>query len=125
MAKRGMRVLTDAQDESHISRGIYQAYTDTYLRYSQVAPVSMFGEKNTRTNLPAQIDMMCKPGMQYDLLYVAKGGGSANKTQLLQKTKSVLNDKGFTDFVTEQIVNLGTAACPPYHLAIVVGGLSA
>jgi len=85
----------------------------------------MFKETNTRTNLPAQIDMMTKAGATYDLLYVAKGGGSANKTQLFQKTKGVLNEKAFTEFVTEQITNLGTAACPPYHLALCVGGLSA
>merc|ERR1719507_799004 len=108
-----------------ISKGVYRAYTEGYLRYSQVAPMSMFEETNTKTNLPAQIDMMCKPyGNEYNFLYVAKGGGSANKTQLLQKTKGVLNEKAFTQFVTEEITKIGTAACPPYHLAFCVGGLS-
>mmetsp|Transcript_731 Transcript_731/g.1293 ORF Transcript_731/g.1293 Transcript_731/m.1293 type:complete len:658 (+) Transcript_731:66-2039(+) len=124
MAKRGGLVLTDGRDEEFISKGVYRAYTEGYLRYSQVAPQSMFEEVNTRTNLPAQIDMMSQTGSSYDFLYVAKGGGSANKTQLLQKTKGTLNEKAFTEFLTEQITNLGTAACPPYHLAVVVGGLS-
>jgi len=124
MAKRGSHVLTDGKDEENLSRGIYKAYTEGYLRYSQVAPKSMFHEVNTRTNLPAQIDMMAQNGSTYDFLFVAKGGGSANKTQLLQKTKGTLNEKAFTEFVTEQITNIGTAACPPYHLALVVGGLS-
>jgi fumarate hydratase class I len=125
MATRGGRVMTDGNDEEYISKGIFRAYTEGYLRYSQVAPQSMFQEANTRTNLPAQIDMMTKAGADYSFLFVAKGGGSANKTQLLQKTKGVLNDKAFTEFVCEQITNLGTAACPPYHLALCVGGLSA
>jgi len=125
LAKRGGRVLTDGRDEEHISKGVYNAYTEGYLRYSQVAPMTMFDEANTKTNLPAQIDMMTHPGNTYDFLYVAKGGGSANKTQLLQKTKGTLNEKAFTEFVKEQITALGTAACPPYHLALVVGGLSA
>eukprot|EP00927_Polykrikos_kofoidii_P077616 TRINITY_DN74548_c0_g1_i1.p1 TRINITY_DN74548_c0_g1~~TRINITY_DN74548_c0_g1_i1.p1 ORF type:complete len:716 (-),score=152.92 TRINITY_DN74548_c0_g1_i1:133-2211(-) len=125
MATRGGDVLTDGNDEEMISKGIYSAYTQGYLRYSQVASLSMFEEANTRTNLPAQIDLMSKAtGSEYNFLYVAKGGGSANKTQLLQKTKATLNEKAFTEFVTEQIVNLGTAACPPYHLCLVVGGLS-
>jgi len=125
MATRGGDVLTDGLDEEHISHGIYRAYTEGYLRYSQVAASSMFQEANTKTNLPAQIDMLAKPGDHYDFLFVAKGGGSANKTQLLQKTKGVLNERAFTEFVEEQVVKLGTAACPPYHLALVVGGLSA
>ncbi|CAE7617388.1 fumA [Symbiodinium sp. CCMP2592] len=125
MVKRGTHVLTDGRDEEFISRGIYKAYTEGYLRYSQVAPLSMFEEANTKTNLPAQIDMLSQHGSSYDVFYIAKGGGSANKTQLLQKTKGVLNDKAFTEFVTEQVQNIGTAACPPYHLALVVGGLSA
>eukprot|EP00929_Paragymnodinium_shiwhaense_P085055 TRINITY_DN4551_c0_g1_i1.p1 TRINITY_DN4551_c0_g1~~TRINITY_DN4551_c0_g1_i1.p1 ORF type:complete len:673 (+),score=212.21 TRINITY_DN4551_c0_g1_i1:71-2089(+) len=126
MATRGGDVVTNGDDEAAISRGIYKAYTEGYLRYSQVAAKSMFKEANTRTNLPAQIDMMSKAyGAEYDFLYVAKGGGSANKTQLLQKTKATLNEKAFVEFVTDQIVKLGTAACPPYHLAFCVGGLSA
>jgi len=125
MVKRGTHVLTDGRDEEFISRGVYKAYSEGYLRYSQVAPLSMFEEANTKTNLPAQIDMLSQHGNTYDVLYIAKGGGSANKTQLLQKTKGVLNDKAFMDFVTEQVQNIGTAACPPYHLALVVGGLSA
>jgi len=124
MGKRGSHVITDGSDEEQISKGVYRAYTEGYLRYSQVAPLTMFDETNTRTNLPAQIDLMSKAGNSYDFLYVAKGGGSANKTQLLQKTKAVLNDKAFTEFVTEEITKIGTAACPPYHLALVVGGLS-
>jgi len=125
MATRGGLVMTDGNDEEMISKGVYRAYTEGYLRYSQVAPTSMFNEVNTRTNLPAQIDMMSKAyGAEYEFLYVAKGGGSANKTQLLQKTKATLNEKAFTEFVTEQVVKLGTAACPPYHLALCVGGLS-
>jgi fumarate hydratase class I len=125
LASRGGHVLTDGCDEEHISKGIYRAYTEGYLRYSQVAPQTMFREANTKNNLPAQIDLLTKAGDKYDFLYVAKGGGSANKTQLLQKTKSVLNEKAFTEFVKEQITGLGTAACPPYHLALCVGGLSA
>lgn len=125
MVKRGTHVLTDGRDEEFISRGVYKAYSEGYLRYSQVAPLSMFEEANTKTNLPAQIDMLSQHGNTYDVLYIAKGGGSANKTQLLQKTKGVLNEKAFMDFVTEQVQNIGTAACPPYHLALVVGGLSA
>lgn len=125
MATRGGSVLTDGSDEEYISKGVYRAYTEGYLRYSQVAPMDMFKEVNTRTNLPAQIDMMSKPGHAYEFLYVAKGGGSANKTKLLQKTKSTLNEAAFTEFIKDEITSLGTAACPPYHLAICVGGLSA
>jgi len=124
MAKRGGHVLTDGRDEEHISKGVYRSYTEGYLRYSQVAPLDMFREKNTSTNLPAQIDMMSQTGSTYDFLYVAKGGGSANKTQLFQKTKGTLNEKAFTEFILDQVAALGTAACPPYHLALCVGGLS-
>jgi len=125
MATRGAHVMTEGNDEEMISKGVYRAYTEGYLRYSQVAPMSMFMEANTKTNLPAQIDMMSKSyGSEYEFLYVAKGGGSANKTQLLQKTKAVLNEKAFTEFITEEITKIGTAACPPYHLALCVGGLS-
>ncbi|CAK8996932.1 Fumarate hydratase 1 [Durusdinium trenchii] len=120
MVKRGTHVLTDGRDEEllmaygpqcyieFISRGVYKAYSEGYLRYSQVAPLSMFEEANTKTNLPAQIDMLSQHGNTYDVLYIAKGGGSANKTQLLQKTKGVLNDKAFTDFVTELVQGIGT-----------------
>ncbi|CAJ1449530.1 unnamed protein product [Effrenium voratum] len=125
MVKKGANVLTDGKDEEFISRGVYKAYAEGYLRYSQVAPLTMFDEANTKTNLPAQIDMLSQPGNSYDVLYIAKGGGSANKTQLLQKTKGVLNDKAFAEFVAEMVKGIGTAACPPYHLALVVGGLSA
>jgi len=125
MASRGNRVLTDSLDEEHLSKGIYRAYTEGYLRYSQVAPKTMFEEINTKNNLPAQIDMMSTGGDAYEFLFVAKGGGSANKTQLFQMTKSVLNEKAFTEFIMQQVASLGTAACPPYHLAVVVGGLSA
>lgn len=127
MATRGGLVLTDGLDDENISRGVFRAYKEGYLRFSQVAPTTMFDESNTRTNLPAQIDLMSRPAGEpgYEFLFVAKGGGSANKTQLLQKTKGVLNEKAFTKFITEEIVKLGTAACPPYHLAVCVGGLSA
>lgn len=125
IAKRGYQIITDGQDEVDISRGVWESYKNGNLRYSQVAPQSFFVEKNTKTNLPAQIDIMAAPGGKYKFLYVVKGGGSANKTQLFQKTKAVLNDASFESFILEEIMKLGTAACPPYHLAIAVGGLSA
>ena len=125
MGKRGMSVLTDGHDEEHLSRGIYDAYTQLNLRYSQLAPLTMWEEKNTGNNLPAQIELYATPYDSYDFLFMAKGGGSANKSYLYQETKAVLNEKAMMAFLEEKIRSLGTAACPPYHLAIVVGGTSA
>jgi fumarate hydratase class I len=122
---KGENVFTGADDAEWLSRGIYDTYTGSYLRYSQMAPLTMFEEKNTGTNLPAQIEIESVPGDEYELLFVTKGGGSANKTFLFQKTKAVLNPDSLTSFIDEAIRSLGTAACPPYHLAIVVGGTSA
>jgi hypothetical protein len=117
--KRGQFVLTDGEDESHLSRGVYDTYTGTNLRYSQVAPLDMFAEANTKTNLPAQIDLYATAGNKYEFLFVAKGGGSANKTFLYQKTKALLNPKGLQQFFEENIKTIGTSACPPYHLVLV------
>jgi fumarate hydratase class I len=125
MGKRGGQVLTDGRDEAHLSRGIYEAYNQLNLRYSQLAPLSMFEERNTGTNLPAQVEIYAAPGQEYKFLLMAKGGGSANKSFLYQQTKAVLNPAGLHTFLEEKIRSLGTAACPPYHLAIVVGGTSA
>jgi fumarate hydratase class I len=130
MGKRGQHVLTDGRDEEHISRGVYDAYTRLNLRYSQMAPVSMWEERNTGSNLPAQIELYATGGdaatsEAYKFLFMAKGGGSANKSFLYQETKAVLNPKRMLAFLEEKIRSLGTAACPPYHLAIVVGGTSA
>ncbi|MEU4827465.1 fumarate hydratase [Actinomadura sp. NPDC023710] len=125
MGKRGQHVLTDGDDERHISHGVYDAYTKLNLRYSQMAPVTMWDEKNTGSNLPAQIELYATPGDAYKFLFMAKGGGSANKSFLFQETKAVLNPKRMMSFLEEKIRSLGTAACPPYHLAIVVGGTSA
>ncbi|GAA3125706.1 fumarate hydratase [Planomonospora alba] len=129
MGKRGRHVLTDGADAEHLSRGVYDAYTRLNLRYSQMAPITMWEEKNTGTNLPAQIELYAEdPGGhadEYKFLFMAKGGGSANKSFLYQETKAVLNEKRMLAFLEEKIRSLGTAACPPYHLAIVVGGTSA
>ncbi|MGI5326305.1 fumarate hydratase [Actinomadura nitritigenes] len=125
MGKRGQHVLTDGGDEEHISRGVYDAYTKLNLRYSQMAPLTMWDEKNTGSNLPAQVELYAAPGDAYKFLFMAKGGGSANKSFLYQETKAVLNPKRMMSFLEEKIRSLGTAACPPYHLAIVVGGTSA
>jgi len=129
MGKRGRHVLTDGRDEEHISRGVYDAYTTLNLRYSQLAPLTMWDEKNTGSNLPAQIELYAtdphgEPAA-YEFLFMAKGGGSANKSFLYQETKAVLNEKRLLSFLDEKIRTLGTAACPPYHLAIVIGGTSA
>ena len=124
-ATRGGQVITDGDDAKHLSQGVYDTYQSANLRYSQLAPISMFEEKNTANNLPAQIDIYAGKGAQYDLTFIQKGGGSANKSFLYQKTKAVLNEDSMMAFVKEAIVNLGTAACPPYHLAIVIGGTSA
>ncbi|WP_169735308.1 fumarate hydratase [Actinokineospora inagensis] len=127
MGKRTETVLTGGTDEEALSRGVFEAYQELNLRYSQMAPVSFWDEKNTGTNLPAQIDINTKPGTDpvYEFLFMAKGGGSANKTFLYQETKAVLNPKRLAAFLDEKLRGLGTAACPPYHLAVVVGGLSA
>ena len=125
MGKRGQHVLTDGRDEEHISRGVYDAYTTLNLRYSQLAPLTMWDEKNTGSNLPAQVEIYATGGDEYKFLFMAKGGGSANKSFLYQETKAVLNPARMLSFLEEKIRSLGTAACPPYHLAIVVGGTSA
>jgi fumarate hydratase class I len=125
MGKKGQQVWTGCSDEAALSRGIFNAYTQTNLRYSQNAPLSMFDEKNTACNLPAQIELYATEGDAYSFLFIAKGGGSANKTYLYQQTKAVLNPDTLTAFVREKMKSLGTAACPPYHLAFVVGGTSA
>ena len=125
MGKRGQHVLTDGNDEEHIARGVYDAYTTLNLRYSQMAPLSMWEERNTGSNLPAQIEIYATGGDAYKFLFMAKGGGSANKSYLYQETKAVLNPDRMLAFLEEKIRSLGTAACPPYHLAIVVGGTSA
>jgi len=125
MGKRGGAVLTDGRDEEHLARGIFDAYTQLNLRYSQLAPASMYEERNTGTNLPAQIEIYATAGHEYKFLLMAKGGGSANKSFLYQQTKAVLNPSAMLAFLAEKIRSLGTAACPPYHLAIVVGGTSA
>jgi fumarate hydratase class I len=123
--KRGQQVLTDGRDEEHIARGIYDAYTTLNLRYSQMAPLTMWDEKNTGSNLPAQIELYATDGDAYKFLFMAKGGGSANKSYLYQETKAVLNPARMASFLEEKIRTIGTSACPPYHLAIVVGGTSA
>ena len=116
---------TDGADESAIARGVFDTYVKRNLRYSQVAPLSMYEEKNTGSNLPAQIEIMAVPGGEYAFHFMAKGGGSANKTFLFQETKALLNPTRLMAFMEEKIKLLGTAACPPYHLAVVIGGLSA
>ena len=125
IGKKGEQVWTNANDAEYLSKGIYTTYKEKNLRYSQVVPFSMFEEKNSGTNLPAQIDIYSKEGNTYEFLFITKGGGSANKTFLYQQTKSLLNEESLTKFVKEKIKDLGTSACPPYHLALVIGGTSA
>ena len=125
LAKKGSLVWTDFDDEEYLSKGIYRAFKENNLRYSQLAPLSMFEEVNTKTNLPAQIDIYSSNNNEYSFLFVAKGGGSANKTFLYQATPSVIRTKQILDFLKPLIKNIGTAACPPYHLGIVIGGTSA
>ncbi|MCX6447759.1 MAG: fumarate hydratase [Actinobacteria bacterium] len=127
MGKRGQYVLTTAKDEVAIAQGIYNAYTNLNLRYSQMAPTTTWDEKNTGNNLPAQIEIFADSNHQdeYSFMFIAKGGGSANKSFLYQETKSVLNPASFMKWLEEKLRSIGTAACPPYHLAIVIGGLSA
>ncbi len=130
IGKKGQSVWTGtdsgpANDEEAIARGVYQTYTDTNLRYSQLAPLSTFEEVNTGTNLPAQVDLYAVPGDEYRFLFMTKGGGSANKTFLFQETKGLLNPSSLMKFLDQKLRTLGTSACPPYHLAIVIGGTSA
>lgn len=125
MGKRGQHVLTPGGDEEALSRGVFDAYTKLNLRYSQLAPLTMWDEKNTGSNLPAQIELYATDGDAYKFLFMAKGGGSANKSFLYQETKAVLNEASMLRFLEQRIRSLGTAACPPYHLAVVVGGTSA
>ncbi|HXP89744.1 MAG TPA: fumarate hydratase [Fibrobacteria bacterium] len=125
MGKKGQQVWTGVNDEEWLSRGVYQTYTQDNLRYSQTVALDMYTEKNTGTNLPAQIDLYATEGMVYKFLFVAKGGGSANKSYLFQETKALLNPTSLKKFLVEKMKTLGTAACPPYHIAFVVGGTSA
>jgi fumarate hydratase class I len=127
MGKKGQYVLTESKDEVAIAQGVYDAYTKLNLRYSQMAPVTTWEEKNTGNNLPAQIEIYADSEHQdeYNFLFIAKGGGSANKSFLYQETKAVLNPKSFINWLDEKLRSIGTAACPPYHLAIVIGGTSA
>ena len=124
-AKKGELVLTGADDRIAISRGVQDTYLTSNLRYSQLAPLDMFTEQNTGTNLPAQIEIEATPGRTYKFLFIAKGGGSANKSFLFQETKALLNPESLALFLDEKLRSLGTAACPPYHLAVVIGGTSA
>ena len=124
-AKKGELVLTDRDDREAISAGVQDTYLTSNLRYSQLAPLDMFTERNTGTNLPAQIEIEAVPGSTYKFLFMAKGGGSANKSFLFHETKALLNPEGLTRFLDEKLRSLGTSACPPYHLAVVIGGTSA
>ncbi|TWU34308.1 fumarate hydratase [Novipirellula artificiosorum] len=124
MGKKGHAVWSQG-DEAALAHGVYHAYTENNLRYSQNAPLTMWDEENTKTNLPAQIDLAACDGDSYKFLFVAKGGGSANKTYLYQETRAILNPNTLVDFLSEKMASLGTAACPPYHLAFVIGGSSA
>ena len=125
MGKKGQFVWTEGDDKEAISQGVFDSYKNNNFRYSQVAPLSMYKEKNTGTNLPAQIDIYANEGNEFHFLCVAKGGGSANKTYLYQKTKALLNPDSLEEFFKTELKKLGTAACPPYHLAVVIGGTSA
>ena len=124
-AKKGDLVLTDGDDREAISRGVYDTYLTSNLRYSQLAPLDMFAERNTGSNLPAQIEIESVPGDAYKFLFMAKGGGSANKSFLFHETKALLNPESLARFLDEKLRTLGTSACPPYHLAVVIGGTSA
>ena len=124
-AKKGQQVWTGGGDEEALSRGVFDTYTQENLRYSQTVPLTMYEEKNSGTNLPAQIDIHAVAGPEYRFLFVAKGGGSANKTYLFQETKALLNPDRLVSYLTEKMKTLGTAACPPYHVAFVIGGTSA
>ncbi len=122
---KGGYVWTDFDEKEALSKGVFKAYQERNLRYSQIAPLSMFAEKNTGNNLPAQIDLYAGKGAEYNLTFIAKGGGSANKSYLFQKTKSLLTEDTLTEFLKAELFNVGTAACPPYHFAVVIGGTSA
>lgn len=122
---KGAQVWTDFDEKEAFSNGIYRCFQEFNLRYSQIAPLSMFQEKNTGNNLPAQVDIYSTTGMEYELAFIAKGGGSANKSYLFQKTKSLLTEDNLTEFLKAELFNIGTAACPPYHFAVVIGGTSA
>ncbi|MGA2496558.1 MAG: FumA C-terminus/TtdB family hydratase beta subunit [Tepidisphaeraceae bacterium] len=125
LAHKGQNVLTGFDDAEALSQGIFDTYQQRNLRYSQLAPLEMFKEKNTATNLPAQIDILADAGDEYEFLFIAKGGGSANKSYLYQQSPAVLNEPDLTKFIQSKLKEIGTAACPPYHLAIVIGGTSA
>ena len=125
IGKKGQRVWTEGNDAEALSKGIHKTYTEENLRYSQTAPLTLYDEVNTKTNLPAQIDLYATEGDAYKFLFVSKGGGSANKTFLYQETKALLNPKRLKEFCIEKMRSLGTSACPPYHLAFVIGGTSA
>ncbi|MBE0599626.1 MAG: fumarate hydratase, partial [Desulfuromonadales bacterium] len=125
VAKKGQKVWTGVKDEEFISKGVYKTYTEENLRYSQTVALDMYEEKNTGTNLPAQIDLYATTGDEYKFLFITKGGGSANKTMLFQETKALLTPEKLEKFLVEKMKYLGTAACPPYHVAFVVGGTSA
>jgi fumarate hydratase class I len=125
IGKKGQRVWTGVRDEEYLARGVYDTYANENLRYSQTMALSMYEEKNSGTNLPAQIDIYATDGDRYDFLFVAKGGGSGNKSMLFQETKALLNPKSLETFMAEKMRSLGTAACPPYHLVFVIGGTSA
>ncbi len=125
VGKKGQQVWTGANDEEFLSKGVHKTYTEENLRYSQTIPLNMYDEINSGTNMPAQIDLYATPGAEYKFLFVAKGGGSANKSMLYQETKALLNPASLEKFLVEKMKSLGTAACPPYHLAFVIGGTSA
>jgi len=125
VGKKGQQVWTGVKDEEYLAKGIYKTYTEENLRYSQTAPLTMYDEVDTGTNLPAQIDIAATDGMEYRFLFVTKGGGSANKSTLYQETKALLNPASLEKFLTDKMMSLGTAGCPPYHLAFVIGGTSA
>src|SRR5208283_3646928 len=123
--KKGQQVWTGVNDEAYLSKGVYKTYTENSLRYSQTVALNMYDEANSGCNLPAQIDLHAVEGMEYKFMFVAKGGGSANKTALYQETKALLNPVSLFKFLVEKMKSLGTAACPPYHVAFVIGGTSA
>ena len=125
VGKKGQQVWTGARDEEYLSKGVHKMYTEENMRYSQTVPLTMYEEVNSGTNLPAQIDLYATQGDEYKFLFVTKGGGSANKMYLYQETKALLNPASLEKFLVEKMKTLGTAACPPYHLAFVVGGTSA
>ena len=122
---KGEKVFTNTDDGKHLSLGVYNTYQENNLRFSQLAPLSMFQEKNTANNLPAEISLFASEGQEYKFAFVQKGGGSANKSFLFQATPATLNYENLKNFLYEKIISLGTAACPPYHLSIVIGGTSA